>query len=575
MSRQQIFAQKELILDSELVTLFGHDDDSLTYNGKRILTDSDIVELGPVGSSPNANAATLVDEVLALQPASENFPGVLTTGTQTLGGEKTFVTGIHIENIGTFNGSTIITEATLPPVELTVGPIITLGTTDGATINDGELRLGAATIESPGVVTSATQDFGGDKHFQGFVSSDAGLSTLGKVTFYTDEGDTSETAQMYLDNEPIMIMASSSGVLSNTFLGRTAGTLTAGPGNTGVGYGVGATLAGNNNSIFGNGSGTNITDGNYNVIMGSGIPGPTTGSQNILIAAGYEAGENFTTENNNVLIQNYGVTGDNNTTRIGDEDFLNLQLGGCGFAANLGRNAAFGSGAAPNLLLTFDSDSNDNTFIGNNSGESCLALGANRNTACGAETLDSLTSGDDNIGLGYRAGRNYNGESGNICIGNQGVVADASVIRIGTGHTSAFMAGIRGVSVTGGLAVEIDASGQLGTVVSSQRYKTDIEDLSLKEAEKLYDLKPKSFRIKKQRGIGVIAEEAESVFPDLVVKNGKGEIEGYRYNDLHGYYIALHQQAKRERDQHRKEIAELKVLYEQLKQSQFLNSPVL
>lgn len=53
-------------------------------------TNTGDVTLAAVGSSPNANAASLSGQVLNLQPASASFPGVVTTGTQTIAGAKTF-----------------------------------------------------------------------------------------------------------------------------------------------------------------------------------------------------------------------------------------------------------------------------------------------------------------------------------------------------------------------------------------------------------------------------------------------------------------------------------------------------
>lgn len=46
--------------------------------------------LAAVGSSPNANAASLSTQVLTLQPADATNPGVVTAGTQSFGGTKTF-----------------------------------------------------------------------------------------------------------------------------------------------------------------------------------------------------------------------------------------------------------------------------------------------------------------------------------------------------------------------------------------------------------------------------------------------------------------------------------------------------
>lgn len=58
----------------------------LTFNGAIISGD---ISLAPVGSSSNANAATLTGTVLNLEPASASFPGVVTaSGTQIFGGDK-------------------------------------------------------------------------------------------------------------------------------------------------------------------------------------------------------------------------------------------------------------------------------------------------------------------------------------------------------------------------------------------------------------------------------------------------------------------------------------------------------
>ncbi len=98
MSRQQIFAQKEIVIDSEYLTLFGHDDSTFTYNGVPVMGQSGLTELAAVGSTPNANGATLADTVLNLEPASASFPGVVTTGTQTFAGGKTFSNDLTAED---------------------------------------------------------------------------------------------------------------------------------------------------------------------------------------------------------------------------------------------------------------------------------------------------------------------------------------------------------------------------------------------------------------------------------------------------------------------------------------------
>ena len=61
--------------------------------------------LSAIGSTPNANGATITGNVLNLQPASATFGGVITIGAQTFAGEKTFSSNL-ISN-GSITGSSL------------------------------------------------------------------------------------------------------------------------------------------------------------------------------------------------------------------------------------------------------------------------------------------------------------------------------------------------------------------------------------------------------------------------------------------------------------------------------------
>lgn len=62
------------------------------------------VTLAAVGSTPSANAASIAsDQTLTLQPADGTHPGVITSGTQTLGGNKTFTGSISASNLSGTN----------------------------------------------------------------------------------------------------------------------------------------------------------------------------------------------------------------------------------------------------------------------------------------------------------------------------------------------------------------------------------------------------------------------------------------------------------------------------------------
>lgn len=74
---------------------------TLTYSGAFAAsnfsgTNTGDVTLAAVGSSPSANGASLSSQVLTLQPADATHPGLMTTGTQTIAGVKTWNGEQHI-----------------------------------------------------------------------------------------------------------------------------------------------------------------------------------------------------------------------------------------------------------------------------------------------------------------------------------------------------------------------------------------------------------------------------------------------------------------------------------------------
>jgi len=52
------------------------------------VTSSGVTTMGAIGATPNANGATISGSTLNLEPASASFGGVVTTGTQTIAGNK-------------------------------------------------------------------------------------------------------------------------------------------------------------------------------------------------------------------------------------------------------------------------------------------------------------------------------------------------------------------------------------------------------------------------------------------------------------------------------------------------------
>ena len=185
-----------------------------------------------------------------------------------------------------------------------------------------------------------------------------------------------------------------------------------------------------------------------------------------------------------------------------------------------------------------------------------------QNTAFGVGALSSNTTGGNNIALGAYAGANIVHGYRNIDIGNSGVANDAGIIRIGasTQHSAAYIAGIEGSKVTGS-AVYITAGGQLGVLASSERYKTAIATMG-DSTEKLQKLRPVTFHLKTEpKGAvqyGLIAEEVAKVYPELVIRDEKGRIQGVRYEELAPMLL-------NEAQQQRKQIAAQAAEIDQLK----------
>jgi trimeric autotransporter adhesin len=255
------------------------------------------------------------------------------------------------------------------------------------------------------------------------------------------------------------------------------------------------------------------TTGNGNTASGTfALYFNTTGSYNT--ASGYAA-------------LNDNTTGINNTATGLQALFSNTT----GYS-----NTATGSQALYNNTTGFQNTANGvSSLLNNSTGGS--------NTANGWQALYSNTTGSSNIALGINAGFNLTTGSNNIDIGNVGVAGESKKIRIGTAgmQTAAFIAGIRGVAVTGA-AVFVSSSGQLGVAPSSERFKQDIHSMD-KTSEAILALKPVTFRYKHEldpEGIpqfGLVAEQVEKVNPDLVARDADGKVYTVRYEAVNAMLL--------------------------------------
>jgi Chaperone of endosialidase len=177
----------------------------------------------------------------------------------------------------------------------------------------------------------------------------------------------------------------------------------------------------------------------------------------------------------------------------------------------------------------------------------------------GDVALSQNQTGSFNIALGFKAGAKTTGD-GNIDIGNVGLAGEAGTIRIGATGTqaNAYIAGISGVTVPGGIGVIVDSSGHLGTSTSSARFKDNIQPMD-KASEAILVLKPVTFRYKHDldpEGIpqfGLVAEDVEKVNPDLVARDDQGKPYSVRYEAVNAMLLNEFLKEHRKVEQQRKD----------------------
>jgi len=261
---------------------------------------------------------------------------------------------------------------------------------------------------------------------------------------------------------------------------------------------------------------------------------------------------------------------------LGDDALVNNTSGVFNTAIGSGaltlNTTGFDNTATGSAALAFNTTGYANTAIGEgalrmnttgNSNTAVAGLGANTtgnaNTSVGTAALAANTTGNSNTALGFFAGHNTTGNTNiavgylagqysvgdnNIDIGNVGGADDSGFIRIGTtGMQSAtFVAGIRGVPITGAQQVGVNASGQLGIRASSARFKEAINSMD-KSSEAILALRPVEFRYKKEldpKGapqFGLIAEEVAKVNPHLVVADDQGKPFSVRYEEVNAMLL--------------------------------------
>ena len=378
--------------------------------------------------------------------------------------------------------------------------------------------------------------------------------------------------------------------IGNTAIGAPAmGANTTGESNTAIGVGtLFYNRTGSNNTASGVGALFNNTTADDNTAVGAdALMSNTTGAHNT--AVGFDALHSNTTADDNTA-GGFGALASNTTgidnTASGKDALSKNTTGGDntadGFEALLSNSdGAYNTADGVNALLS-NTDGSYNTATGvsalaanitgsSNSATGFYALNANttgqQNTALGRDALYSNTIGSGNIAIGYQAGYRLITGDHNVDIGNPGDAADSNTVRVGEGQSTTYVAGIFGTAMVQGDPVMVSATGQLGILVSSSRYKRDIRTMG-ERSQGLLKLRPVTFRYKQdprgERQYGLIAEEVARVYPELVGYGSDGKVQTVRYQEL--IPMLLNELQKQDRKNQKQQ----EQLYRQAKQIQSL-----
>jgi hypothetical protein len=271
-----------------------------------------------------------------------------------------------------------------------------------------------------------------------------------------------------------------------------------------------------------------------NVAVGSGAMGFTGGQPSYNVAVGFFAlHEN---EGNYNTALGYAAMG-NSALNFGNVSSYNTAIGAEALLSNFGvDNTADGA-----FALFTNVTGSANVAIGR--GALLTNSSGNNNTAMGYQALH-LSTGTNNIAVGASAGSNLTTGSNNIDIGAVGTTGESNTVRLGKKGTqqAAYIQGISGKTVAGGVGVVIDTNGRLGTIVSSMRYKENIKPMD-RASEAVLSLKPVTFRYKKELDpqaipqFGLVAEDVAKVDPDLVARDEEGKPYTVRYEAVNAMLL--------------------------------------
>jgi hypothetical protein len=374
-----------------------------------------VTTMAAIGSTPNANGATISGVNLNLQPADASFGGVVTTGVQTFAGAKTFSNDISVnENkFGRGGGSTGSRN-----IAIGISPLAanTTGTFNTA--------IGAYALES-NTTSSDNTAIGNNslKNATGSSNTAVGSNSLLNSTTGIDNTAIGKDA-----------LKSNTTGKYNIGIGVVAGAnTTEGENNIAIGkQALQQNITGSTNIAVGAGAIDFITTGNYNTVLGgfagryagSGTINTTTLNNSMLL--GYDTRPKLDNDSNEIVIGNSTVGNGSNTTTIGNTATTDTYIyGNLNITGQLKVNNSVLSKSATYAFQTSD-NANLLVYTGASTGQtitlpSAVTVGAGREitikniasvsvsiaSAGGNLISDSTTTGATTLSIGIEPSNNW------------------------------------------------------------------------------------------------------------------------------------------------------------------------
>ncbi len=337
---------------------------------------SGITALASIGSTANANGASISGSTLTLQPANDTYGGVVTTAAQTFAGDKTFnanivSNGVKVGNVGGSNnvlvGSNAMNTTTTSNFNTAIGAYTLTSITSG----QNNIAVGYSSLYN---------------HTTGSENVAIGNAAL--------NAQTSGGYNVAVGNKALKSSTTST---KNTALGYWSGySLTTGSGNTTLGYYAGSYIG--SSGTLANTTGSNSTYIGYNTSP------LADGDDNEVVISGGASNRTVGLGTNSTLIGNSSTTKaqimgaltlPNTTASTSSTTGALIVAGGAGIAGNLnvGGNTVFTGtieidGGSPGAGKVLVSDANG-----------LASWSANSNGGVSSVTASSTMAATDNYNL--------------------------------------------------------------------------------------------------------------------------------------------------------------------------------